>query len=222
LQGQQTVKLVTRSSATLTFPVPLFRPTTANTPMALDIMPNGTGLNANNGYAWLDVCDVDVTGSFTGDVAANTASARLAAMTDHVSLESYYSGGTSKGLWLKTPQNTTTRVPIIKLNKAVSGARTADDQTLTAGAQAIFASGGSIVASSGYRLPAAAVNGFLYIPALADAPSGTPAAYGKSCPLAYDAATDKLWIYNYATAGLEVDSGGIGRSYDDVEHAVHR
>src|SRR5687767_10567040 len=41
-------------------PVPSFRPTTTNTAIALDIMPNGSPSDfSTNGKAWVDVCDTD-------------------------------------------------------------------------------------------------------------------------------------------------------------------
>ncbi|MGO4763806.1 tail fiber domain-containing protein [Cupriavidus sp. 2KB_3] len=50
----------TRSVVT-TYPVPTIRPTTTNTTLALDLMPNGTpSESAGNGYAWFDVCNADV------------------------------------------------------------------------------------------------------------------------------------------------------------------
>lgn len=199
LTAQQTARLSTRSFATLTYPVPTIRPVGDNLPMAFDIQPSGTGLNAANGYSWMDVCDADVIGSFTGDASNTTATSRIAAQTDHVSLESYTNViGSAKTLWIKTPQSGASRSPLMKLSKCVSGIRTADDQALATDPNVIF-SGGSTVASSGFRLPAAATNGFLYLPAIAGAPVGTPAGYGKSVACVYDAATNKLWFYNYVS-----------------------
>lgn|SRR5574337_410601 len=52
-------ELGTRDALT-TFPVPSIRPSTANTVIALDIMPNGTPAEyGNNGVAWVDVCYQD-------------------------------------------------------------------------------------------------------------------------------------------------------------------
>ena len=80
LQSEHEFTLLPRNDAALGYPVPVFRPSTANVPLALDIRPNGTGLNANNGYCWLDACDGDTTGSPVGADASNTVNtARLAA-----------------------------------------------------------------------------------------------------------------------------------------------
>lgn len=55
--------------ATQTFPVPTFRPTSSNKNIALDIMPNGSPAAAGaNGYAWLDICDIDLVASPSGAV----------------------------------------------------------------------------------------------------------------------------------------------------------
>jgi hypothetical protein len=56
--------IVTRDALT-TFPVPAIYPTTSNTVIAVDIMPNGSpSNNGTNGVAWLDICDADIrTGS---------------------------------------------------------------------------------------------------------------------------------------------------------------
>lgn len=52
--------LEARPSVT-TFPVPALRPTTTNSVIAVDILPNGTPTeSATNGYAWFDVCDTDL------------------------------------------------------------------------------------------------------------------------------------------------------------------
>lgn len=199
LTQQQTINFTTRSFATLTYPVATLRPVTDNVPMAYDIQPNGTGLNAANGYSWMDVCDADVVGTFLGDLNNATATSRIAAQTDHVSLESYANViGNAKVLWLKTPQSASSRSPLMKLSKCTSGIRTADDQALASDPSIVF-SGGSVVASSGFRLPASSTGGFLYLPAIAGAPVGTPTAYGKSVAACYDPATNKFWFYNYVT-----------------------
>ena len=63
-------ELQTRDALT-TFPVPCVRPSTSNTVIALDIMPNGNPAeNGTNGKAWQDVCDTDIR---TGSPAVNTA-----------------------------------------------------------------------------------------------------------------------------------------------------
>jgi hypothetical protein len=52
-------KMLTRTAVT-TFPVPSVRPSTANTVIAFDLMPNGSATEyTNNGFAWFDVCDTD-------------------------------------------------------------------------------------------------------------------------------------------------------------------
>ena len=80
VQAQHEFTLVPRNYPGLGYPVPVFRPATANVPLALDIQPNGTGLNANNGYCWLDACDGDTTGNpNAADVNHPVNTARLAA-----------------------------------------------------------------------------------------------------------------------------------------------
>lgn len=51
--------LQARTAATLTFPVPTFRPFKANSPLALDLHPAGpTPVESpGNGYTWFDACD---------------------------------------------------------------------------------------------------------------------------------------------------------------------
>ena len=61
-------QLTTRSEVPW-YPVVTLRPTTANTGLALDLMPNGTSGTADgNGITWLDVCDSDVLSVATGTV----------------------------------------------------------------------------------------------------------------------------------------------------------
>lgn len=52
----------TRSASILpTLPVPAFRPSTSNTAIALDLIPNGSpGEFSTNGFTWFDACDADI------------------------------------------------------------------------------------------------------------------------------------------------------------------
>ena len=50
--------VLSQRTAITSEPVPTLRPTTANTPIALDIMPNGSP--GGTGIAWNDICDADV------------------------------------------------------------------------------------------------------------------------------------------------------------------
>jgi len=79
------------------WPVPYFRPTTADTALALDIMPNGAAAeNGTNGYAWIDVVDTDCS-------ADNPAmcTARIGIRSTHIEFGSRsYNGATLKPLYL--------------------------------------------------------------------------------------------------------------------------
>ncbi len=56
----QDFRMDTRTAIT-SFPVPCVRPTTLDTVIAVDIVPNGTPAEfGTNGFAWIDVCDTDV------------------------------------------------------------------------------------------------------------------------------------------------------------------
>jgi hypothetical protein len=69
-----------RTDPALTFPVPVIKPTKANSVIALDVTPNGTpSNNAGNGIAWIDVCDTDIRTV----VGGNVATTRIAAFSDH-------------------------------------------------------------------------------------------------------------------------------------------
>ena len=74
-------------------PVPTFRPTTANTPIALDIMPNGAPSGTE--LAWHDICDADVYNSTSTPVNFLHLSAN--STTLEVGSASLY-GGTGKPL----------------------------------------------------------------------------------------------------------------------------
>ena len=50
--------VLSQRTAITSEPVPTLRPTTANTAIALDIMPNGSP--GGTGIAWHDICDADV------------------------------------------------------------------------------------------------------------------------------------------------------------------
>lgn len=79
------------------FPVPSFRPKTANTVIAVDIMPNGTPAeNTGNGYAWIDICAQDVR---VGNPLVHGA--RLAATSKGARVASFnYNGASQKSLSL--------------------------------------------------------------------------------------------------------------------------
>jgi hypothetical protein len=200
LQAEHAFTLVPRNAGTLGFPVPVFRPTTGNVPLALDIQPNGVGLSSNNGYCWLDACDADTTGSPSGtdsNHAVNTA--RLAAQTDHTSVGGASVGGaTPKPFWIRVPttgDGATT--PIIKLSPARGGVASKNGYTLTQDASVILnAAGGSVVASSGYQLASGTPHGFLYVPQVAAAPTGTPDSYGASNALCYVQGAKQLKVYD--------------------------
>ncbi len=64
------------------FPVPIFRPTTINTVLAMDLIPNGSPTDTGYGYAWNDICDADILNLNTGQVTdCLHLSAGSAAMT---------------------------------------------------------------------------------------------------------------------------------------------
>jgi Major tropism determinant N-terminal domain len=85
--------VLSQRTAITSEPVPTLRPTTANTPIALDIMPNGSP--GGTGIAWHDICDADVLNNTSTPVnflhlAANST-------TLEVGSASLY-GGTGKPL----------------------------------------------------------------------------------------------------------------------------
>lgn len=88
----QAVSLAVRTALT-TFPVPAFRPETANTPVALDVMPNGAPAEfGNNGYAWADICDADIQVG-----TAPVTCARIGARSDRIEIGARsFDGGTPK------------------------------------------------------------------------------------------------------------------------------
>ena len=92
--GPRSYKITTRTALT-TFPVPSFRPSTANTNIAVDIMPNGSPgeYGGTAGIAWFDVCDADIL-TDTSSVPLRTA--RVGVHTNWVEFGSnYYNGATA-------------------------------------------------------------------------------------------------------------------------------
>lgn len=75
---------------------------------------------------------------------------------------------------------------------------------------AIFVSDGesrfsdSVVCTGGGTLANAATDGYLYIPQMAGAPTGTPRNRPSSNAIVYDTTNNKLWIYNGAWRGVVV------------------
>ncbi len=94
----QAFTLSTRAVPT-TFPVPAFRPNTANTALAFDIFPNGSPAEVgNNGYAWFDACDKDLLLG-TGTIAVSCA--RVGIRSDRVEFGSRsFEGGPVRKLAL--------------------------------------------------------------------------------------------------------------------------
>ena len=79
--------------ALTTFPVPVFRPTTVNTGLALDLMPNGSP--GNSGDAPLSVCWFDVCNADTLSGAHAVATARVGCGTSLSEFGSYAFSGAS-------------------------------------------------------------------------------------------------------------------------------
>lgn len=200
LQSQHEFTLVPRNNAVLGYPVPVFRPSTANVPLALDIQPNGTGLNSNNGYCWLDACDGDTTGNPTvADASHAVNTARLAAQSDHTSVGGASVGGAHpKPFWIRVPTNGNGgTTPLMKLAAATGGVASGNGYTLASDPFVILnAAGGSVVATSGYQLAASTPYGFLYVPQIATAPTGTPHSYGASNALCYVKGQRLLKVYD--------------------------
>jgi hypothetical protein len=63
---------------------------------------------------------------------------------------------------------------------------------------------GSIVIGPGSALAISATDGFLYIPACAGAPTGTPTANAGTVPIVFDTTNSKIWIFNGSWKGVAV------------------
>lgn len=85
--------VLSQRTAITSEPVPTLRPTTANTPIALDIMPNGSPGGAE--IAWHDICDADVFNNTS--TAVNYLHLSANSTTLEVGSASLY-GGTGKPL----------------------------------------------------------------------------------------------------------------------------
>ena len=78
------------------FPVTTIKPTTANKNIAFDIMPTGNpGNYSDNGIAWIDVCDADVSAG-----AGNVGAARVGITSSSVQFGSRAFGTTVKPVHL--------------------------------------------------------------------------------------------------------------------------
>lgn len=94
----QAFTLSTRAVPT-SLPVPSFRPHVVNTPLAFDLMPNGTPAEfGNNGYTWMDVCDTDL---LLGTGTMPVTCGRVGIRSDRVEVGTRtFDGGTAKKLSL--------------------------------------------------------------------------------------------------------------------------
>jgi len=76
----------------LGFPIPTIKPTSANKNVAFDIMPTGSpGDYSDNGIAWIDVCDADVSAG-----SGNVGAARIGITSVAVQFGSRAFGTTAK------------------------------------------------------------------------------------------------------------------------------
>lgn len=92
-------RIKARPDASLVFPVPSFQPTTANTVLALDLMPKGSpSESSGNGYTWLDVCDADLIANPSAPVKYARVSMRS---TGAVFSAGSYNGATAPNLYLE-------------------------------------------------------------------------------------------------------------------------
>jgi hypothetical protein len=91
--GPQSFSLSTKVPGSASFPITTFRPGTANTGLAFDLMPNGAAVeNQYAGFAWEDVCDADDMADVTGtSVPLHTA--RVGIRSSFAEFGSYSFGG---------------------------------------------------------------------------------------------------------------------------------
>ncbi|GAB3776830.1 hypothetical protein FB382_004336 [Nocardioides ginsengisegetis] len=184
------------------YPVPTFRPTTAGTPMAVDLVPNGT--TANSTKTWIDLCDTDIRDDPYSTNGTNTLYLGIDSAAPFVAAKRVGGSGTKPSLMLKASISAAGSVTdAIRISSAsIAAAATADDYTLTADPFIVLGvHGGSVVGGSGFRLKAAADIGFFYIPRINGTPTGTPKTYGKTHPICYDPVAHKMWLY---------EDGGVG------------
>lgn len=81
------------------FPVASFEPVGSNQVMAVDVFPSpGADENSDNGYAWIDACDANLT-SANGDVPVTCA--RMGIKSDRVEFGSReFDGGKAKNIYI--------------------------------------------------------------------------------------------------------------------------
>jgi len=91
--GSTAFRLQTRSNVS-TFPVANFSPVATDTVIAFDVLPHGSPTEqANNGFAWMDVCD----GDFNADANVASTCARAGVRSGYVEFSSRsFNGGTVK------------------------------------------------------------------------------------------------------------------------------
>lgn len=74
----------------------------------------------------------------------------------------------------------------------------------------ILTTGGNVIAGHETSLAQGATDGFLYIPLIADDPSGTPTAYTGKAPIAVDDTNDELKFYSSGAWHTAGGGGGAG------------
>lgn len=105
--------MIRHRTAALAFPIVTFKPIIDNKNIAFDIMPRGApGNYSDNGIAWMDVCDTDVS-----DGAGAVGTARIGISTTAVEFGSRaFSGASAKPVNINV--NTDTRITLSTSNTA--------------------------------------------------------------------------------------------------------
>jgi hypothetical protein len=181
-------RLSTRSAQDTSFPIPTVQPVASDSVIAFDIMPSGAPTAIpDEGIAWLDVCDADVSSE-----ERPVGTARVGVSANSVEFGArFYGGAASRPVHVTSGTVGDRRAqPAIRI----------DPWGERPGRVVLGADGSNVVVGSGYSIPSEATRGFAYIQAINGPPTGAPEAAGATNPLVYDRTTKCLCIYDFDDA----------------------
>ncbi len=193
------------------YPVPTFRPTAANSALALDLQPNGSPAAIGEGVTHIDVCSGDVWGGS----ATTTARVGIYRAVDdsgngHAEFSSRgYGGSTAPDVYVRAD---VTGQPHLWLSR------------LAGNHFIVFGNGYEVVCAGGDGRTPAATTGDFYLPALTNsagnanaaagvAPTGVPTARGYSVPLVVNPTDGALWAYFGGAWALVGAQAHLGQQY---------
>lgn len=187
-----------RTTTSLAYPVATVQPKTAAKTAAFDIAPSsGAAAVANNGFAWIDICDgpvIDASGTW------NQTTLRLG--------NGATVGGAQVGDLSTRKFGTAAAIPLALAsdwNGTSNPQILLEPMTQTNPYMVLGYDGSDVLIGPLAAISNSATHGFLGLPTVAGAPTGTPNKYAAGRALAvFDTTNHKIWVYDGTWKGVVV------------------